>query len=146
MRRRHYHYGEAEFMQEPVNDAVVKVTHQNQVGWTGISLDWDGKRPYTSTTIPSQMRSDGIDGTGFLYSTPNAPRAGCGRTVVVQDGREGEGLRRGLVSRIKAPCCGGTAGRTRSGKNVTQMLPLHPYRRTPCVPVPSETQERGRFR
>ena len=76
MRRRHYHNGEAEFRQEPVNDAVVKVTHQNQVGWTGFSLDWDGQRPYTSTTIPSQMRSDGIDGAGFLYSTTQC--ASCG--------------------------------------------------------------------
>ncbi len=70
MRRRHHNNGEAEFILEPVNDAVVKVTHQNQVGWIGISLDWDAQRPYTSTTTPSQLRSDGIDGTGFLYSTP----------------------------------------------------------------------------
>ena len=49
-------------MLESVNDAVVKVTHQNQAGWTGISLDWDGQRPYTSTTIPSQLGSPSLAG------------------------------------------------------------------------------------
>ena len=38
---------------DPVNDAVVKVTHRNQVGWIGISLDWDVQRPYTVYHQPS---------------------------------------------------------------------------------------------
>ena len=56
MEKRHYNNGEAEFMLDPVNDAVVKVTHRNQVGWIGISLDWDVQRPYTFTTKPSSNK------------------------------------------------------------------------------------------
>ena len=82
MKRRHYNSGEAEFILEPLNDAVVKVTHRDQVGWFGISLDWDAQRPYTSTTLPSQLRDDGIDGMGFQYGTPDdALRALCARLL-----------------------------------------------------------------
>ena len=56
MEKRHYNNGEAEFMLDPVNDTVVKVTHRNQVGWIGISLDWDVQRPYTFTTSPTENK------------------------------------------------------------------------------------------
>ena len=71
MEKRHYNNGEAEFMLDPVNDAVVKVTHRNQVGWIGISLDWDVQRPYTFTTSPAQISDDGLDGVVLRYSTPD---------------------------------------------------------------------------
>ena len=70
--RRHYNNGNAEFILEPVNEAVVKVTHRDQVGWIGISLDWDAERPYTSTTISSQLRDAGISGLGLHHDTPDA--------------------------------------------------------------------------
>ena len=69
--KRHYNNGEAEFMLDPVNDAVVKVTHRNQVGWIGISLDWDVQRPYTFTTSPAEISDDGLDGVVFRFSTPD---------------------------------------------------------------------------
>ncbi len=85
MKRRHYNNGEAEFILEPVNDAVVKVAHKDQVGWVGISLDWDVQRPYTSTTLPSQLRDDGINGALFEYTTPDdALRALCARLLAQQ--------------------------------------------------------------
>ena len=83
MEKRHYNNGEAEFMLDPVNDTVVKVTHRNQVGWIGISLDWDVQRPYTFTTSPRWRRwlkisDDGVGGFESLneqpvlrYSTPD---------------------------------------------------------------------------
>ena len=71
MEKRHYNNGEAEFMLDPVNDAVVKVTHRNQVGWIGISLDWDVQRPYTFTTSSAEISDDGLDGVVFRYSTPD---------------------------------------------------------------------------
>ena len=71
MTPRHYNNGEAEFILEPVNDAVVKVTHRDQVGWIGISRDWDAQRPYTQTTSASSIRDDGIDDFLFHYSTPD---------------------------------------------------------------------------
>ena len=56
MTLRHYNNGEAEFILEPVNDSVVKVTHRGQVGWIGISLDWDPQRPYTTTTFSHRLK------------------------------------------------------------------------------------------
>ena len=83
--RRHYNNGNAEFILEPLNDAVVKVTHRDQVGWIGISLDWDAERPYTSTTISSQLRDDGISGLGLHHGTPDAAlRFLCGTLLNLQ--------------------------------------------------------------
>ena len=74
--KRHYNNGEAEFMLDPVNDAVVKVTHRNQVGWIGISLDWDVQRPYTFTTSPAEISDDGLDGFESLVFRYQHPRRG----------------------------------------------------------------------
>ena len=71
MTLRHYNNGEAEFILEPVNGSVVKVTHRNQVGWIGISLDWDTQRPYTSTTFSHSLRDDGINRVGLEFATPD---------------------------------------------------------------------------
>ena len=70
--RRHYNNGRAEFILEPLNEAVVKVTHRDRVGWIGISLDWDAERPYTSTITSGQLRDDGISGIGLHHDTPDA--------------------------------------------------------------------------
>ena len=92
MEKRHYNNGEAEFMLDPVNDAVVKVTHRNQVGWIGISLDWEVQRPYTFTTIPDQISDDGLDGLVFRYSTPDeALKSLC--TMLLNDQRREDSQR-----------------------------------------------------
>ena len=91
MQKRHYNNGEAEFMLDPVNDAVVKVTHRNQVGWIGISLDWDVQRPYTFTTSPAEISDDGVDGVdGFVlrYSTPDEALKFLCTMLLNQQGRE----------------------------------------------------------
>ena len=72
MSPRHYNNGEAEFILEPVNDFVVRVTHHNQVGWIGISVDWDPQEPYTYTTFSSRLKDDGIDPIGLQFATPDA--------------------------------------------------------------------------
>ena len=88
MEKRHYNNGEAEFMLDPVNDAVVKVTHRNQVGWIGISLDWDVQRPYTFTTSPAQISDDGLDGVVFRYSTPDEALKSLCTMLLDDQGRE----------------------------------------------------------
>ena len=91
MDKRHYNNGKAEFMLAPVNDAVVKVTHRNQVGWIGISLDWDVQRPYTFTTSPTQISDDGVDGfEGFVlrYSTPDEALKSLCTMLLDDQGRE----------------------------------------------------------
>ena len=88
MEKRHYNNGEAEFMLDPVNDAVVKVTHRNQVGWIGISLDWEVQRPYTFTTSPAQISDDGLDGVVFRYSTPDEALKSLCTMLLDDQGRE----------------------------------------------------------
>ena len=91
MEKRHYNNGEAEFMLDPVNDAVVKVTHRNQVGWIGISLDWDVQRPYTFTTSPTEISDDGVGGfESFVlrYSTPDEALKFLCTMLLTQQGRE----------------------------------------------------------
>ena len=69
---RHYNNGDAEFILEPVNEWVVKVTHRNQVGWIGVSVDWDPQEPYTYTTFSSRLKDEGIDPIGLQFATPDA--------------------------------------------------------------------------
>ena len=69
---RHYNNGDAEFILEPVNEWVVKVTHRNQVGWIGVSVDWDPQEPYTYTTFSSRVKDEGIDPIGLQFATPEA--------------------------------------------------------------------------
>ena len=70
MTLRHYNNGDAEFILEPVNEWVVKVTHRNQVGWIGASLDWDPQDPYTHTTFSDRLKDDGIERVGSEFATP----------------------------------------------------------------------------
>ena len=88
MRRRHYNNGEAEFILEPVNDSVVKVTHRNQVGWIGISLDWDPQQPYTYTTISNRLKDDGIERIGLQFVIPDDVLKSLARWLLRQQRRE----------------------------------------------------------
>ena len=70
-RPRHYNDGQGEFILELVNDFVVRVSHRNQVGWIGVSVDWDPQEPYTHTTFSSQLKDGGIDRAGLEFATPD---------------------------------------------------------------------------
>ena len=71
MSPRHYNYRDAEFILELVNNFVVRVSHRNQVGWIGISVDWDPREPYTYTTFSNRLKDDGIDRAGLEFATPD---------------------------------------------------------------------------
>ena len=101
MTLRHYNNGEAEFILEPVNDSVVKVTHRGQVGWIGISLDWDPQRPYTSTTFSHRLKEDGIERIGSEYATPDDALKSLCRWLLRQQRRE-DSRRVNLEERKKA--------------------------------------------
>ena len=88
MSLRHYNNGEAEFILEPVNDSVVKVTHRDQVGWIGISLDWDPQRPYTTTTFSNRLSDDGIERIGSEFATPDDAMKSLCRWLLRQQRRE----------------------------------------------------------
>ena len=88
MSPRHYNNGDAEFILEPVNDWVVKVTHRNQVGWIGISVDWDPQEPYTYTTFSSRLKDDGIDPIGLQFATPDAALKSLCRWLLRQQRKE----------------------------------------------------------
>ena len=49
----------------------MKVIHRNQVGWIGISVDWNPQEPYTYTTISNSLKDDGIDRVGLQFVTPD---------------------------------------------------------------------------
>ena len=88
MSLRHYNNGEAEFILEPVNDSVVKVTHRSQVGWIGISLDWDPQQPYTHTIVTSRLKDDGIEQMGLQFVTPDDALKSLCRWLLRQQRRE----------------------------------------------------------
>ena len=88
MRRRHYNNGDAEFILEPINEWVVRVTHRNQVGWIGISMDWDPQGPYTYTTFSSRLKDDGIDPIGLQFVTPDDALKSLCRWLLRQQRKE----------------------------------------------------------
>lgn len=82
MSPKRYNNGDAEFILELVNNFVVRVSHRNQVGWIGISVDWDPREPYTHTTFSNQLKDDGIDRAGLEFATPDeALRSLCRRML-----------------------------------------------------------------
>ena len=85
---RHYNNGDAEFILEPVNDSVVKVTHRDQVGWIGINADWDPQEPYTHTTFSSRLKDDGIDPIGLQFATPDDALKSLCRRMLRQQRKE----------------------------------------------------------
>ena len=80
MKRRRYKHGRAEFILEPLSDALVRVTHREQTGYIGISKNWDAAKPYTWTYLDSAAapgggleetaKPDGIEGNPFSHPTP----------------------------------------------------------------------------
>ena len=70
--RRTYRLDGADFTLQPVNDSVTKVTHRDQVGWIGISTDWNAQRPYGWTTIPRWVGDDGIHNPVLTFDTPDS--------------------------------------------------------------------------
>ena len=88
MSPRHYNNGDAEFILELVNNFVVRVSHRNQVGWIGISVDWDPREPYTYTTFSSQLKDDGIDRAGLEFATPDEALRSLCRWLLRQQRKE----------------------------------------------------------
>ena len=59
------------FILESISDSVVRVTHQEQTGYFGISRDWDPSMPYRSTRAESLVHTDGIGEPGYPFATPD---------------------------------------------------------------------------
>ena len=88
MSLRDYNNGDAEFILEPVNNFVVKVIHRNQVGWIGISVDWNPQDPYTYTTTSNSLKDDGIDRVGLQFVTPDDALKSLCRRLLRQQRKE----------------------------------------------------------
>lgn len=96
MKKRRYNYGRAEFILEPLSDALVRVTHRAQTGYIGITRDWDAAKPYSWTFLDSAhepgavdmewtAKPDGIDGNFISHSTPEgALKVVCGILLAMQ--------------------------------------------------------------
>lgn len=81
MKKRRYKHGRAEFILEPLSDALVRVTHREQTGYIGIARNWNAAKPYSWTfregaagpgggDMESTASPDGIEGNPFAHSTP----------------------------------------------------------------------------
>ena len=55
-RTRIYSDGTNDFILEPVNESVVKVTHRDQTGYIGINVEWNGTQPVPIPGAPSPIR------------------------------------------------------------------------------------------
>ena len=86
--RRTYRLEGADFTLEPVNDSVTKVTHRDQVGWIGISTDWDAQRPYAWTTSPASVGDEGIHNLVFNTDTPDSALTSLCRLLLVNQRKE----------------------------------------------------------
>lgn len=75
--------GQAEFILQPMSDSLVRVTHRDQVGYIGISQNWDVAAPYSWTfrdrtarpgdvDMESFAKPDGIHRNPFGEPTPEA--------------------------------------------------------------------------
>ena len=60
MEKRHYTFRGADFLLESISDCVVRVTHMDQVGYVGMSVDWNPDRPYVWATGEFQVEAEGI--------------------------------------------------------------------------------------
>ena len=86
--KRTYHLDGADFTLEPVNDSVTKVTHRDQVGWIGISADWEAQQPYTWTTVPKWVGDDGIHNPVFNADTPDGALMSLCRVLLIGQSKE----------------------------------------------------------
>ena len=90
MEKRHYTFQGADFLLEPVSDSVVRV---DQVGYVGMSTDWNPHRPYVWATGESQVGLDGIMtfGASFEYRTvEEALQQLCGILLDAQRKRDAQ--------------------------------------------------------
>ena len=70
MEKRHYTFRGADFLLESISDCVVRVTHVDQVGYVGMSVDWNPDKPYVWATGESQVETEGISALAtFEYRT-----------------------------------------------------------------------------
>ena len=70
MEKRHYTFRGADFLLESISDCVVRVTHVDQVGYVGMSVDWNPDKPYVWATEQFQVEAEGIAAFGaFEYRT-----------------------------------------------------------------------------
>ena len=86
--RRTYRLDGADFTLEPVNDSVTKVTHRDQVGWIGISTDWDDQRPYGWSTIPGSAGDDGLHNALFTFDSPDSALRSLCRVLLTGQRKE----------------------------------------------------------
>ena len=92
--------GRHEFILLPLNGSVIKVTHRDQAGWIGIALNGDVRLPYSHTTLPSNVKDDGIDTVTASSATPDeALRFICAQLVTAQS----KGDSRNVNSEEKRP-------------------------------------------
>ena len=77
--------GRHEFIPPPHNGSVIKVTHRDQAGWIGIAPNGDVRPSYSHTTLPSNVRDDGIDtATASSATADEAFRFICAQLVTAQ--------------------------------------------------------------
>ena len=70
-RTRIYSDGTNDFILEPVNESVVKVTHRDQTGYIGINVEWDAASPYSWCTLPDSAQPSGVRNAVARFSTPD---------------------------------------------------------------------------
>ena len=88
MEKRHYNNGDAEFILEPLSDAVIKVTHREQTGYFGIKRDWEAARPYTWITWESGVHEDGLSASfSYSYPTPEFALEDLCRVMLREQGK-----------------------------------------------------------
>ena len=92
MDRRHYTFRGADFLLESISKCVVRVTHVDQVGYVGMSVDWNPERPYVWATGESQVKAEGITTGGVLeYRTvEEALEPLCGLMLSAQRKRDAQ--------------------------------------------------------
>ena len=69
-RTRIYSDGTNDFILEPVNESVLKVTHRDQTGYIGINVEWDAASPYSWCTLPDSAQPSGVKNAVARFSTP----------------------------------------------------------------------------
>ena len=91
MKKRHYNDGNGEFILEPLSDSLVKVTHRDQVGYFGITKEWDAARPYAQSTTEFMVDVDGISDVIWGYPIPGgALKELCGLMLTAQRRKDSE--------------------------------------------------------
>ena len=61
-----------DFFLEPLSPSVVRVEHRDQVGYFGISRDWDVNRPFAYQSSPLESLDEGIGNSMTATTTPRS--------------------------------------------------------------------------